>query len=161
MTAITDISTTNDIAETPRMVDGMRWMTRGAQRLGGVALVLSAIGLWVMPGMSFEADLALFKLGVSVALGFAGLAIMQAGRARRTVKIEIDTVRREVRLVRGKRGARDLVSRTAIADLGPAEIHGNMARLWTMDGALVAEVAMSDPNLRRSLMAALRDAGKI
>ena len=40
-------------------------------------------------------------------------------------------------------------------------VRGTMARLWTADGALVAEVAMSDPDLRRSLMGALRDAGKI
>ncbi|MEO0380669.1 MAG: hypothetical protein AAF252_10385, partial [Pseudomonadota bacterium] len=89
------------------------------------------------------------------------LAFLQAGRAQPSVEIEIDTVRREVRLVRGKGRARDVVSQIAIADLGPAEVRGEMARLWTTDGDLVAEVAMSDPALRLSLLGALRDAGKL
>jgi len=161
MTAITDFSTRPPLGEPPHMVNADRWLTRGAQRLGGAALVLAAIGLWVMPGASWDADLALFKLGLSVILGFAGLAILQAGRAQPLVQVEVDTVRREVRLVRGAGQDRTVVSRTLISDLGPAEIHGTMARLWAADGALVAEVAMSDPDLRRSLTAALRDAGKI
>lgn len=161
MTAITDFASQHDMAEAPHMVNGDRWLARSAQSLGGVALVLAAVGLWITPGASFEPDLALFKLGVSATLVLVGLAIMQTGWARRTVEVEIDTVRREVRLVRGKGRSRALVSRTSIADLGPAQVHGNMARLWTMDGSLVAEVAMSDPELRRSLMAALRDAGKL
>ncbi|MEO9576016.1 MAG: hypothetical protein ABJ263_01880 [Tateyamaria sp.] len=161
MTAITDISTTTGVPEAPHMIGGERWLVRGAQSVGGVALVLAAFGVWVAPGAGIEPDLALFKLGVSVALGFAGLAIMQAGRAQPAVEFEIDTLRREVRLVRGSGRNRSFVSRISIADLGPAEVHGNMARLWTVDGSLVAEVAMSDPDLRRSLMGALRDAGKL
>lgn len=161
MTAITDISTTTGVPEAPHMIGGERWLARGAQSLGGVALVLAAFGVWVAPGAGFEPDLALFKLGVSVALGISGLVIMQAGRAQPAVEFEIDTLRREVRLVRGNGRNRSLVSRISIADLGPAEVHGNMARLWTADGSLVAEVAMSDPDLRRSLMGALRDAGKL
>ncbi|WP_299730860.1 hypothetical protein [uncultured Tateyamaria sp.] len=161
MTAITDFSTQHDIGEAPHMVDGASWMTRGAQSVGGIALVLAAIGLWITPGAAFDPDLALIKLGVSATLILMGLAIIQAGWARPMVEVEIDTVRREVRLMRGKGRARSLVSRTSIADLGPAEVRGNMARLWTTDGSLVAEVAMSDPDLRRSLMGALRDAGKI
>jgi len=161
MTAITDISTSTGVPEAPHMVGGERWLTRGAQSLGGVALVLAAFGVWVAPGSGFEPDLALFKLGVSVALGFAGLAIMQAGRAQPAVAFEIDTLRRGVRLVRGNGRNRSLVSRISIADLGPAEVHGNMARLWTADGSLVAEVAMTDSELRRSLTGALRDAGKL
>lgn len=161
MTAITDFSSQNDIAETPHMVNGARWLTRSAQSLGGVALVLAAVGLWITPGAAFDPQLALFKLGVSATLVLVGLAIVQTGWSKPMVQVEIDTVRREVRLVRGKGRARTLVSRISIADLGPAEVRGTMARLWTADGALVAEVAMSDPDLRRSLMGALRDAGKI
>lgn len=161
MTAIPDTSTAPDLPHSPHMIDGTRWLMRSAQMFGGVCLIMAAFGLWLAPGAGFDPDLALFKLGVSVTVGIAGLAILQAGRPQPTVEIEIDTERSEVRLVRGKNDARTVVSRIAIADLGPAEVHGTMARLWTTDGALVAEVAMSDPKLRLSLLAALRDAGKI
>lgn len=159
MTDITNFSTARALPEAPHMIGADRWLTRGAQRLFGATLILAAAGLWM--SQELDPDLALFKLGVSVFIGFAGLSMFQAGRAQPTVEIEIDTVRREVRLVRGKGRARTLVSRSAIADLGPAEVNGTMARLWTSDGQLVAEVAMSDPDLRRSLIGALRDAGKL
>lgn len=161
MTAVTDFTAPTPLADAPRMIHGGRWLARIGQRMGGAALVLAAVGLWVAPGASWDMDLALMKMGLSLAIGFAGLAILTAGRAVPSIEIEIDTVRREVRLVRGKGRARTLVSRTAIADLGPAELHGNMARLWAADGALVAEVAMGDPDLRRGLTAALRDEGKL
>ncbi|MEM6371530.1 MAG: hypothetical protein AAF727_01960 [Pseudomonadota bacterium] len=161
MTAITDISTGRDLGQPPRMVDGERWIWRAVQRFFGAAIVLAALGLWIVPAMTFEADVALFKLGLSITFGFAGLAILQAGRRRRSIAVEIDTIRREVRLVRGHGATRKLVARTAIADLGPAEVRGQMARLWSSDGTLVAEVALSDPDLRRSLLGALRDAGKL
>lgn len=143
------------------MVDGQRWVTRIAQRLGGITLVLASVGLWVTPGALWGTDLALIKLGVSLLMGFAGLAILHAGRTQHTVEVEIDTVRREVRLVRGRGKDRTVVSRTSLFDLGPAEVHGNMIRLWAPDGALVAEVAMTDAGVRSSLTSALRDAGKL
>ncbi|MEO0400760.1 MAG: hypothetical protein AAF214_00130 [Pseudomonadota bacterium] len=144
-----------------RTVDGQRWLIRGAQRVGGAACVLAALGLWVQPGAAWDADLALFKMGLSVGLGFVGLAVMQMGRAVPSVDVEIDTIRREVRLVRGQGRARALVSRTRMTDLGPAELHANMLRMWAQDGALVAEVALSDPQMRARLVGALKDAGKL
>ena len=161
MTAITDIPAQAAIADAPHMINGQRWLARSAQRIAGAGLVLAALGLWVAPGASWDGDLALIKLGLSLMIGFAGLTILHAGRAQPTVEIEIDTVRREVRLVRGKGKTRTLVSRTRIRDLGQAELHGNMMRLWADDGALVAEVAMINPDMRRSLTAALRDEGKL
>lgn len=161
MPVMSDLAVTTPLAEAPRTINGQRWMARVGQRLAGAALVLAAFGMWIAPGASFDGDIALFKLGVSLVLGFAGLAISNAGRSVPAIEVEIDTVRREVRLMRGKGRARTLVSRTYIRDLGPAEVHGTMARLWGADGALIAEVAMSDPSLRRSLTNVLRDEGKL
>lgn len=161
MSAASDIDYSAPLADAPRMINGQRLLARGAQRLGGAALLLASLGLWIAPGSSWDADTALFKLGVSVALALTGMIIMQSGRAVPAIEVEIDTVRREVRLVRGKGRARSLVSRTAIADLGPAEIRGTMVRLWDAEGVLLAEIAMSDPASRYSLTMALRDAGKL
>ena len=143
------------------MVNGARWLVRSAQRMAGVTLILAAVGLWVVPGSLWDADVVMIKFGLTILFGLGGLCVLQLGRAQPLVQVEIDTLRREVRLVRGTGRGRTLVRRTAIADLGPAELHGAMVRLWAADGALVAEVAISDPVARRSLTGALRDAGKL
>lgn len=161
MTASTDIAHYTRIADAPHMINGQRMLARGARRIGGLALVLAALGLWFAPGASWEADTALFKLAVSVMLAFGGLGVLHAGRSVPAVEVEVDTLRREVRLVRGKGRARSLVSRTRMADLGPAEVRGTMVRLWGPDGVLLVELAMTDPTGRYHLISALRDAGKL
>ena len=161
MTAITHISPTAPLAETPHMVNGDRWLVRSMQRMAGMILIMAAAGLWVVPGSVWDADILATKFVLTILFGVVGLAVLQMGRAQPLVQVEIDTLRREVRLVRGKGQHRTVVSRTAIADLGPAEQHGTMVRLWARDGSLVAEVAMTDPEARRGLTGALRDAGKL
>lgn len=160
MTALSDVMAHAAPVESARMLDGGRWLARGAQRLGGVALVLAAAGMWVLPGAMLEPDVILMKLGVSLAAGFAGLALVQGGRARPAAQVAIDTVRREVRLVSDGADPR-VISRTPFADLGRAELAGHLVRLWAEDGALIAEVALTDPAAHRSLLGALRDAGKL
>ena len=147
--------------EIPRTVDGQRWLVRCGQRIVGAALVLAALGLWVHPGALLEADVLLMKFALSLTLGLGGLIVLQMGGLVPAGDVEIDTVRREVRLVRGTGGARHIVSRTRMADQGRAEQDGVMTRLWAQDGALIAEVALSDAALRSSLTSALRDAGKL
>ena len=162
MTACPDVySDTNRPVDAPRMIDGSRMLVRGGRKLLGVALVLAALGLWLQPGALLDADILLFKLALSLAIGFVGLATFQSGQCPAPVDVEIDTVRREVRLVRGKGQGRSIVSRTKLTDLGPAEMRGNLVRLWTADGGLIAEVALSDPATRNSLLGALRDADKL
>jgi len=161
MTALSDFMTDAAPAELPQMVDGRRWLIRAAQTLGGVTLILSALGLWILPGASWDADLALIKLGLSLFLGFVGIAIMQLGRARPMVQVEIDTTRREVRLVRVAGRAKELVDRTRMADLGRVETKAGVVSLFDAHGDLIADVALSDPQTRKSVLGALRDAGKL
>lgn len=161
MTALADVSTYTPLAEAPRMVGAQRMIARGSRRMVGATLILAALGLWIAPGGSWDADIALIKLGLSLFSGFAGLAVLSGEPVVAPVQVEIDTVRREVRLVRGKGRARELVSRTAVRDLGQAEMDGAMVRLWDSKGTLLAEVALSDPAVRRGLMSVLRDEGKV
>jgi hypothetical protein len=60
------------------LVDGGRMIMRGIKRLIGVALVMAAVGLWAAPGASWESDVMLFKLGLSVSAALAGLCMMKA-----------------------------------------------------------------------------------
>lgn len=161
MTALSDFMADAAPSDYPQMVDGRRWAIRSVQTLGGATLILSALGLWVAPGASWDADLALMKLGLSLFLGFAGLAIVQLGRARPIVQVEIDTTRREVRLVRISGRHKELVDRTRMCDLGRAEARHGTVSLYDAHGDLIADVALSDPQTRTSVMGALRDAGKL
>ncbi|WP_299627232.1 hypothetical protein [uncultured Tateyamaria sp.] len=161
MTALSDFMTDAAPSDRPQMVDGRRWVMRSAQTLGGTTLVLAALGLWVLPGASWDADLLLIKLGLSLFLGFAGIAIMQMGRARPLVQVEIDTTRREVRLVRLAGRVKELVDRTAMSDLGGAAVQGGVVSLFDAHGDLIADVALTDPQTRKSVLGALRDAGKL
>ena len=167
MTAVSDFM--NDTAperELPvsghiQTLDGGRLIVRGSQNLLGAALFLSAIGLWVMPGSDFSGGVLLMKLVLSLTAAIIGLALIQQGRASTPPEVEIDTVRREIRLVRINGKARECIKHCKFADLDRAEVHGAHVALWDKGNVLLAEVALSDPKMRRSIMSGLADAGKL
>lgn len=149
-------------AEPVRMVDGARMIVRGAQRLLGAALALAAVGLWAAPGASWESDILLFKLILSLTAIIAGIGLMSASARPAAPEIEIDTIRREVRLVRRARGTAPVVLETSRFDaLAHVELEGATVRLWDQSGAFLAEVCPTDRKVLSSLIAGLRDAGKI
>ena len=145
-----------------RIADGGRMLVRAAQRFSGAALLIAALGLWLAPGASWENDLMLFKLILSITAGLAGLGLMQSSAKPRTPEIEIDTIRREVRLVRVVRDGKNVVlQRCGFSELSRAEREGVHVRLWDSNNVLLAEVSLADQNSMTSLMAGLRAAGKI
>ena len=149
-------------AEPVRMADGGRMIMRGTQRLFGVSLALAAVGLWLAPGASWENDVMLFKLILSVMAVLAGFGLLQASIKPKSVEVEIDTIRREVRLTRpASDGSSALLERCAFADLARAERDDNRIRLWGPSNKLLAEVTMTDRAVLCSLVVGLRDAGKL
>ena len=162
MTATADFIQTSSPAHEPvRMVDGGRMLIRGAQRVSGAALLLSAFGLWLIPA-SAQHDVMLFRLMLSVAAAVAGVGMMLASGRPDTPSVQIDTIRREVSLVRpGYRGAAAVLQRCAFGDLARAEVKGTSVRLWDAQERLIAEVSLTKGPALNSLLAGLRDAGKI
>lgn len=149
-------------AEPARMVSGMRMVVRGSQRLFGVALTLAAVGLWLAPGSSWETDIMLFKLILSLTAVLAGLGLISASSAPPLPEVEIDPIRREVRLVRRQRGRAPItLQRCSFAKLAKVEHQGNCVRLWDQRGYFIAETNLSDRQALSSLLAGLRDAGKL
>lgn len=148
--------------EPVRMSDG-RWMViRAAQRLFGVGLTLAAIGIWIGPGASWESDLMLFKLILSLTALIAGIGLMQSSAGPAKPQVEIDTIRREVRLVRPVAGGTaQVLQRCAFGDLAGAELKGNHVRLFGTDRSLLAEVTLTSRTVLKSLVSGLRDAGKL
>ncbi len=148
--------------EPVHMADGGRMVVRAVQRLLGVALTLAAIGIWVAPGASWESDVMLFKLVLSVTALLAGFGLMHTSSTPSAPEVEIDTIRREVRLLRtAGDGSAEVLQRCAFADLSRAEQRGGHVRLWGQSGALLAEVTLTDRGVLKSLLAGLRDAGKL
>lgn len=148
--------------EPARMVNGARMILRGLQRLLGVSLTLAAILLWIAPGSSWESDILLFKLILTLTAVLAGIGFMSASIRPDAPEIEIDVVRREVRLVRHSRGFAPVVLKTcSFAGLSRAEQSGPIVRLWDRGGVFLAEVSLTDKNVLRTLVHGLRDEGKL
>jgi hypothetical protein len=162
MTSAADPATFQSIAPQPvRMVDGSRMMMRGVQGVLGFALIIVALGLWFAPGASWAEDLLLMKLLASAAGGMIGLALLQSFIRPAAPKVEIDTIRHEVRLVRTRGKDRFVLDRCAFKDLTLVENSGTHVQLWGKNDTLIAEVAATDRVTHRSLVTALRVAGKL
>lgn len=164
MTALNDFMDHVTPESEARMLGDHRLIARGVQRVGGVALLLAAFGLWLQPGALWEADVVLLKIVVSLFAGLMAILLLQSARPQPAAKVVIDTLRREIRLVRAQgdmRMSNTVIRRTPLAEIGRAECTDKMIRLWTQSDDLIAEVALTNPELRRSLIAALKDAGKL
>lgn len=162
MSSTVDPVSFETIAPQPvRTVDGSRMILRGVQGVVGAALLLTAIGLWLAPGASWDHELVLFKLLASAIGGMAGLALLQGFARPAAPKVEVDTIRHEVRLVRTRGKDRFVLDRCAFTDLSRVENSGTYVKLWGRNDALLAEVAASDRVAHRSLVTALRVAGKL
>lgn len=162
MTSAADPATFASIEPQPvRMTDGTRLVLRFMQGIVGTALLLTAIGIWVAPGANWAPDLMMMKLLTSVACGATGLICMVAFMQPAAPKVEIDTIRHEVRLVRTRGKDRYVLDRCAFKDLELVENSGTHVQLWGKDHVLLAEVAASDRISHRSLVTALRVAGKL
>ena len=145
-----------------RLVDGGRMIVRAVQRFFGAALTLAAVGIWIAPGASWESDIMLFKLILSLTAVLAGFGLIQSSVSRNAPKVEIDTIRREVRLVRLARdGSAAVLQRCSFAKLTRVDIKKNNVRMSGEDGKLLAEVTLPDRKTLSRLMAGLRDEGKL
>ncbi|WP_238364423.1 hypothetical protein [Mesobacterium pallidum] len=72
-----------DLSTTHRAPAGSNTVFRAVSSLFGAALLLAALGLWLVPGSSWSAELLLIKLSMTALFGLGGLSFVQAGRLRR------------------------------------------------------------------------------
>jgi hypothetical protein len=171
MTATTDFMPTqaaplgNDVfgvqSAPAHALDGSRLVVRATQAFIGAVLILAAVGLWAMPGSDWSGDLLLIKLVLSLMMVLGGIAMLHTPNTSIAPEIEIDTIRREVRVVRRGDDGDDVLSAHKFADLERAEMQGAHMVLWAKGGVMLAEVAMSDPKIRSSLTSAMMQAGKL
>lgn len=154
------------LCSTAATLESRRALARLAQRVFGASLTLAAGLLWLAPGTGVANEMQLIKLLLSVGGGMAGLGLLlaSAGPAPNVhQRVEIDTIRRELRLVSDthRKGEKAVHRRIGFAELAPAERDGSTLRLRDGQGAIVAEVTLGSERAFASLLAGLHDARKL
>jgi len=153
----------------PYKLDGNRSVLRLLARVAAMTAAFVAVFVWLAPGATWEADVAtweadvmLFKLGVSIFAGYSAMALWQASLPPLPPSVEIDTANSELRLVRADSyGPRDVVERCRFDDLQMVELRGRHIAFWAPGGRLLAEITLSNATAHATLLAALRQAGKL
>lgn len=140
-----------------RARSGHRLFLRTAQRMCGASLSTAALGLWLVPVGAGSTAEVLSKIMITLVLGFAGAALWQSGAPTPSPEIEIDMIRREVRVVRWYGETKSLVTRCRFCDLSGATIAGRDVKLWDEGGDLLADLTLPDAALAHSLRRALEE----
>lgn len=67
-------------------------------RFVGTILLLAAAGLWLVPDSVYGAEVFVMKLGAMTIFSVTGASLLWFGRRRPGLEVQVDTVRRELRL---------------------------------------------------------------
>jgi hypothetical protein len=142
----------HDAAPVKLRFEGNKTILRAAFRLAGSSLLLSAPGLWLLPGSNMAPELMLFKLGSSVFFLFAGLALLIRNRAYSQPEVYFDPIRRELRVLqKSQNGRPQTVLRRGYDSLGGARITRKNIELWDVDGTILLSLPLYDAGARSAL----------
>ena len=163
MTVISDYAfESTPVRSIVHVLDASRMLLRMGLRFAALSSILVAVFVWFAPGASWESDLMLYKLALSVAATFVAIACWQAAAPPLPPTVEVDVPRGELRLVReGAPAAQRLVKRCAFVDLQVVELKGRNIAFWEKGGHLLAEITLSNATAHAVLLHALRAAGKL
>ncbi|MCD1624456.1 MAG: hypothetical protein ACU0B7_00055 [Paracoccaceae bacterium] len=126
-----------------------------AARFTGVVLMLAALGIWILNGPLWDAEMMLMRLAVSVLFMCAGLGLLQFGRARPQDEIHFDASKGQLRhVLRGADGIARVRQRFALCDLGEIAIDVDRMILRDRSGEIVMELS----GLPRASLQIIRDA---
>ncbi len=148
--------------ERANKLDGCRFIVRFALRILAAAVVLSGLCLWILPGSSWNNEVLLFKLTLSVMAFLGGVGLWQLGMDPVPPVVELDIEGGVMRLVRESGPVRrTLIEQCAFDDLGGAEHNGRQITFWAKDARMLAEITLSNANAHATVIAALGRAGKL
>jgi hypothetical protein len=121
-------------------------------RVTGAAMVLSASGMWLMPGAASAPDLVLIKLGMSVFFFFCGLALLMRNHQDNRPDAYFDPIRNEVRVLqKNNRGVPEMVLTRSYDSVGSACFNGDMFEMFDPDGTMLMRLPIEDPGSREAL----------
>ena len=142
--------------------DGVRVLGRLAQCLFGAALALAAPVFWLAPGQVWQAEFTLGNVAMTLMVMVAGLGLLTFGRTPLPPVAEIDTRRREVRLLKIEPdGSARVLERVPFAHLMLAEHQAGRVWLWGRGETLLADVTLEDDEVLHDLLDALRAEGRL
>ncbi|MDQ7072191.1 MAG: hypothetical protein Q9M48_15920 [Rhodobacterales bacterium] len=147
MTAISEqFESTADfsgIANRQQLRGASRVLSRAMFSFFGATLMASAVGLWLVPSDYMDAEMMLIRLVLSLIMFGAGAVLLQNGRDRTAVEIEVDPKRSELRLIeRGEDGIARLTQVIGYKDIGHADMRDGVMTLIDHDNALVLKLPL-------------------
>ncbi|MEH6392870.1 MAG: hypothetical protein V7763_14540 [Sulfitobacter sp.] len=162
MTVTSDFMTSGQIRlSTGGTVSGTRSILRLMQRLVGVSLLMASSGLWLAPGANWNNEVMLMKMALSAISLLVGVWLILSGQKPAAPEIQIDTVRREVRLVRpGPLGADLLLQKCRFSDLSKVKREDRVLRFWDEKGDFIADVYIGHQSVMDVLISGLLDSGQ-
>ncbi len=131
-------------------------------RIIGTALVLSASGMWLMPGSQYAPDVVLIKLGASLFFFLCGLALLMRNHEDNQPDAYFDPIRSEVRVLqKNNRGRPQTVLRRSYDTLGSARFTNNSVEMFDMDGSMLMRLPIENAEIREALRAQLSGTVKL
>lgn len=129
------------------------WHLRSiVMRVVGAAMVLSSTGIWLMPGAGADPELTLMKIGISIFLLFAGMALMMVNDPDSHPDAYFDPIRRELRILqRNGQGRPRTVLRRGYDSLGSVRFKDRSVELFEIDGSLLIRLPLSLGSTRKLL----------
>ncbi|KPD12453.1 hypothetical protein AN476_10825 [Phaeobacter sp. 11ANDIMAR09] len=118
----------------------------------GLAMMVSASGLWLFPSSSADPELNLMKVGVSVLFFVLGFVLTTLRDLRNQPEACFDPVRRELRVLRrDAHGHPKTVLRRSYDTIGGARLSDGAVQLFENDGSLLIEVPLGSTAARSQL----------
>lgn len=117
--------------------DGVANIGRTVQNFGALVAGLAALGLWVVPGSDLSLDLFAMKAALTIFLLMLAVALRSGGQ-RGDAEVQLDFMRKELRVVDCGASGEVLRKLYRFSDLGAMKIENNALHVQTKDGAQLA-----------------------
>ena len=138
--------------------EGNQAALRAFFRFTGAVFILSAPGLWLLPGSNADPSLVLYKVGAAIFFVFCGVALILRNKLFTQPEVYFDPIRREMRiLLRNARGRPTTVLKRSYGSLGAAKITRRQLEIWDVDGSVLLRLPLADPEAHRALRLNLGD----
>lgn len=111
----------------------------------GVSFVFAAVGMWVVPGASFDGSVLPIKLAMSSFFLLLGLFMLQLGQEKGKPEVQVDLHRREIRLVSRQRdGFTKLEKVFSFEEIEDVVVEGQSFKVMGHDLTKIGEIALAE-----------------